>query len=348
VTAGDPRYAWTEPGAFQVLPGVHRIPLPLPSDGLRAVNVYAIEDGDSAVMIDSGWALAEARDRLVSALALVGLELGDIRRFLITHVHRDHYTQAIALRREFGTRVSLSRDEEPTLRVAADPSHPPFLVHLERLHANGAEPVAERLRRAHGGPSAERGIWELPDDWIDGEQEIALEKRSLHALPTPGHTRGHVVFRDEEAGALFAGDHVLPHITPSIGFEGAPAEMPLRDYLGSLRTVRALPDMTLLPAHGPVTDSVHARVDELLLHHDDRLEASLHTISAGATTAYESACILTWTRRDRHFDELDVFSQMLAVNETAAHLDLLVAQGRLRSDSADGVTRYGMIQPPSD
>ena len=35
---------WTEAGAFPVAPGVHRIPLPLPMDGLRAVNVYVIED----------------------------------------------------------------------------------------------------------------------------------------------------------------------------------------------------------------------------------------------------------------------------------------------------------------
>jgi len=33
--------------------------------------------------------------------------------------------------------------------------------------------------------------------------------------------------------------------------------------------------------------------------------------------------------------------QMLAVLETAAHLDLLVIQGRLRAQVSDGVTRYG-------
>ncbi|MGH3629143.1 MAG: MBL fold metallo-hydrolase, partial [Sciscionella sp.] len=37
----EDRHAWEEPGAFPVAPGVHRIPLPLPNDGLRAVNVYA-------------------------------------------------------------------------------------------------------------------------------------------------------------------------------------------------------------------------------------------------------------------------------------------------------------------
>ena len=33
--------SWEEPGAYPVSPGVFRIPLPLPGDSLRAVNVYA-------------------------------------------------------------------------------------------------------------------------------------------------------------------------------------------------------------------------------------------------------------------------------------------------------------------
>ena len=37
----------------------------------------------------------------------------------------------------------------------------------------------------------------------------------------PGHTSGHVVFHDAANAALFAGDHVLPRITPSIGIEPA-------------------------------------------------------------------------------------------------------------------------------
>ena len=52
---------WTEPGAFPVAPGVHRIPLPLPQDGLRAVNVYALETADGLVLVDGGWAVPAAR-----------------------------------------------------------------------------------------------------------------------------------------------------------------------------------------------------------------------------------------------------------------------------------------------
>src|SRR5262249_30684059 len=87
------RLQWLEEGPHQVLPGVHRIPLPLPMDGLRAVNAYAIEASDGLVMIDSGWLLDETKATLERSLARLGAGLGDIRGFLITHIHRDHYTQ---------------------------------------------------------------------------------------------------------------------------------------------------------------------------------------------------------------------------------------------------------------
>ena len=169
---------------------------------------------------------------------------------------------------------------------------------------------------------------------------MAVPGRTLRVLHTPGHTRGHFVFLDAEGGALFAGDHVLPHITPSLGFESRPSAAPLADYLRSLARVRAMPDARLLPAHGPVTESVHARVDELLDHHEDRLQACERALRAGAGTPYEVAGCLRWTRRGHHVDELDPFNQMLAVIETAAHLDVLVAQGRATRLEDSGMDRY--------
>ena len=47
------------------------------------------------MLIDGGWALDEARRQLDAALPGIGSRLADISRFLVTHVHRDHYTQAI-------------------------------------------------------------------------------------------------------------------------------------------------------------------------------------------------------------------------------------------------------------
>ncbi|WP_376768498.1 MBL fold metallo-hydrolase [Pseudonocardia pini] len=197
------------------------------------------------------------------------------------------------------------------------------------------------LRELGGVPSRHRvSDWEDPDDWLDAPGEIRLDGAVWEMHPTPGHTKGHVVFVDPARDVMFAGDHVLPRITPSIGFEQAPDALPLGSYLDSLRLVRSLPDRLLLPAHGAVSRSVHARVDELVEHHDVRLRQMHELVAAGASTADETARRTLWTRRGRRFDELDLFSRCLAVTETMAHLDLLAAGGRLQRTEVDGVTHY--------
>ena len=333
------RAEWQEPGAHEVADGIYRIPLPLPMDGLRAVNVYAVTHGASVTMIDAGWAIEESRTQLEQSLKRIDLGLADVDRFLVTHVHRDHYTQAVTVRREFGTRVSLGIGEKGSIDIL-NSGRPDGRAQLDLLRRFGAAAMVAELTTAGWGGRVDPSVWEPPTDWIADGQELPVGDRALRAVHTPGHTRGHLVFADLAAGLLFAGDHVLPHITPSIGFEAALAESPLADYLSSLAAVRAMPDLRLLPAHGPVAESVHARVDELLAHHEDRLAASAAAVGAGAATPYEAARALGWTRRNRAFADLDVGNRMLAVCETAAHLLVLEAQGRLRRSTVDGVDHF--------
>ncbi|MFE9693665.1 MBL fold metallo-hydrolase [Micromonospora sp. NPDC005806] len=340
VETDDVTSDWTRPGVFEVAAGVYRIPLPLPHDGLRSVNVYALTADGGLVLIDSGWAITEARQALDAALAALDAGVEDVQRFLVTHVHRDHYAMAVAVRREFGTTVSLGEGERPAILALSTPSHRPMTEHWQALVRHGAGEIVEALRARAELVPHDPADWTGPDDWLAGGTDVALPTRTLRVVATPGHTRGHVVFIDHDAQLMFAGDHVLPQITPSIGFESVPAVLPLGDYLDSLRLVRSLPDQRLLPAHGPVGPSVHARVDELLHHHAERLDHACGVVQDGMT-AYEVAGRLTWTRRERSFGDLDLFNQMLAVAETAAHLDLLVAQGRLKATDADGMRRYG-------
>jgi glyoxylase-like metal-dependent hydrolase (beta-lactamase superfamily II) len=336
------RNSWAEPGVEQVATDVWRIPLELPNDGLKAVNVYALRDGDGLTFVDGGWALDAARRTLADGLKQIGSGLGDIRRFLVTHIHRDHYSNAVAIRREFGSRVLLGSGERPSIELVLNATGPLFGRHYERLERLGAPEVAQRLRELAARNQGDREVIERPDAWIAPAETFQVGDRVLEAIPTPGHTSGHVVFADHAAGILFAGDHVLPHITPSVAFEPVQSPLALRNYLESLRLVRAMPDMLLLPAHGPAGQRVHARVDELLAHHAARLDEMAQVLKSGWCTPYEVAQQVGWTRRLRHLDELDGFNQMLAVFETALHLDLLVAQGIAVTKESGGVIEYGL------
>ncbi|MES9541310.1 MBL fold metallo-hydrolase [Actinomadura sp. NPDC000600] len=332
---------WTEPGAHPVAPGVHRIPLALPIPSLHAVNVYVIEDGEGLVVVDSGWAMPDTRTSLEGALAALGHRLDDVAQFLVTHAHWDHYSQALALRESFGTRVRIGRGERPSIEA--------FDVHrglhprqVELLRRCGADQLADEIA---GRPvdRSERDVpHTMPDAWLDDGERIALADRGLDVFTTPGHTRGHIVLRDAAAGLLFSGDHILPHITPSIGLETEPEPKPLRSYLESLRLVRDMPDTVLLPAHGPVRPSVHTRIDELLEHHAERLDVAAAQVRAGHGTAFEVAAAMRWTRRRRSLDDLDAFSRMLAVLEIEAHLDVLADRGVLDSHEEGGVRRYAV------
>jgi glyoxylase-like metal-dependent hydrolase (beta-lactamase superfamily II) len=140
---------------------------------------------------------------------------------------------------------------------------------------------------------------------------------------------------------------VLPTITPSIGFEPVPVDHALGDYLASLTKVRGLPDHTLLPAHGPVAPSTHARIDALLAHHDDRLVASLAGVAASGSTAYDVAGTLPWTRHAHALTDLDAFNAALASLETKAHLDLLVARGQVTRTFDGSTAVYARRSDPS-
>jgi glyoxylase-like metal-dependent hydrolase (beta-lactamase superfamily II) len=334
---------WSEPGAYPVADGIHRIPLPLPMDGLRAVNVYAVETEEGLTLIDGGWAIEGSRALLGESLAGIGHRVEDITRFLVTHVHRDHYTQAIAVRREVGSHVSLGIGERHTLDLARDWGNQRDPTVAQLVRAGAADVARSWASLSDGMEGADATLWELPDAWLDGDHRLEVGSRTIDAVSTPGHTRGHFVFADLEAGLLFAGDHVLPTITPSIGFESAYAAQPLGDFLSSLAKVRAMPDLRLLPAHGAVTGSVHTRVDELVAHHEERLRLCLESVQAGRQTAYEVATDLPWTRQARRLVDLDVFNTALASMETMAHLELLAAQGRVVRSETDGVMVYGPL-----
>lgn len=335
---------WSAEGAWQVAPGLWRIPLPLPMDGLKAINVYVLETDEGLTLIDGGWAIPVARELLERCLRQIGAGFADIRRFLVTHVHRDHFTMATVIGHEVGAEVALGRGEEPALHLLNNVDQITESPFIEVLRSSGALDVAEAWAAGRGDdPPPPKSDWQYPTRWMDGDHEIAVGARTLEAVHTPGHTPGHFVFADRAEGVLFAGDHVLPTITPSIGFTVPPDDQPLGHFMASLSRVRALPDLRILPAHGPIAPSSHTRVDELLAHHDHRLAECLAALGSGPRTSHDVAGTLGWTRHEHAYDTLDVFSRGMAAMETKAHLDLLVARGRaVCASHADG-DRYTLV-----
>jgi glyoxylase-like metal-dependent hydrolase (beta-lactamase superfamily II) len=346
------RTGWTEPGAFEVAPGVHRIPLPLPRDGLRAINVYAIEDGGRLVLVDCGWRHPKTTDALRAGIAAIGADPKDIKLVLCTHAHYDHYGLTAYIRDHAGATIALGDKELESLNPAFDGGgwgdHKKF--RREWMLRHSAEDllavIEEQLNEEDFEATRAGGRWERPDRLLAAGEVVELEGRRLICHLTPGHTRGHIAFEDPDARLLFAGDHVLPHITPSLGFESFPDGKALERFLPALRAVRDLDVDLVLPGHGPVFDDLAVRVDELLAHHDTRLAACMDIVAKeGPASARTVASGLTWTRHETPFADLDIFNSMLAVSETVTHLELLADTDKLRRDQNGGVRlRYALAR----
>ena len=112
-------------------------------DGLRAVNVYAIDDGDGVALVDTGWNhpdIVAALDRRARS------SLERITAIICTHSHYDHYGLAGQLREWSGAPVLLGREELPNLAGVLDRDgyERASAMARERMVLHGAEAPLER------------------------------------------------------------------------------------------------------------------------------------------------------------------------------------------------------------
>ena len=150
-----------------------------------------------------------------------------------------------------------------------------------------------------------------------------------------GHAPEMLCLFSAERNLLIAADQVLPRISPIVGvWPGEPEANPLAEFLQSLATLRQLPDDCLvLPSHGRPFRGLHVRIDQLVAHHRERLAATLEACGRPAT-AVEIMPQLFDRTLDRH-------QISFAIAETVAHLNYLLAEGRIeRRLDADQRLRY--------
>jgi len=128
---------------------------------------------------------------------------------------------------------------------------------------------------------------------------------------------------------------VLPKITTNVSvWWDRPYDDPLRLYLDSLARFRPLPiDALVLPSHGLPFRGLHARLDALRAHHDERLAETLDALGEPRSAADLLPVLF---RR-----QLDTHQMSFAIGEALAHLSYLEAAGSVtRTLAADGIERY--------
>lgn len=303
--------------------------LPLPFK-LSQVNAVVVRGRRGVFVVDAGLDTAAARQALVEGLRSLGLRPEQIEAVVVTHFHGDHWGLCPWLQ-SLGARVLMPElDHELLQRWAAHPEYDARVVEVYRGH--GAP--EEALQRAAGAMAGMRRLSPpfFADRLIQPGEELELGGEPLRVIAAPGHTPGQICLEHLPTRTLFAGDHILPLITPNISVTHHLAdEDPLRDYLASLGRLRGRGFGPTYPAHGPpMPEGPDARIDALLAHHVERTERVLQRVAAGEASCFEVTAHLF------RLETLDGWETLMALGETLAHLRALQGEGRLTPRTRGG------------
>jgi glyoxylase-like metal-dependent hydrolase (beta-lactamase superfamily II) len=305
---------------------------------LKYINAYLIEGDDGYTLVDCGWGLPEVLQTLEDALRELGKSIDQISWVIATHFHTDHYGMAGTLAEISGAKLMMHAADWEILDTR--------FRHIEsELHRRDAW-LASNGFSLEGFASEDRSrlfarrfSLKAPDRNLADGDEVRIGSHRFRVVWTPGHTPGHICLYDDERKVLLSGDHVLPRITPHIGFWNADAGDPLGTFLESLRKVASLGAKSALPAHREPIDDLQGRIEELLAHHVER-ETQVLNVLSGLMTGTEVASQLTWRRNLSRFDDLPASERSFALVETLAHLEHLRTNAIVEKIQQAGVYRY--------
>lgn len=319
----------------EVAPNIYQLQIPLPEKRLSTLNAYLIKTDEGAMLIDTGWNTDLAYKALLSQLAELNLTPADLKFIVITHFHPDHF--GLSERLSLVTNASFIQHEvEINLLTIRKSDTDKALTSMEKwLNRNGFPVTGSGELRDMTLSVYKLGTNNSPVVAVKGGERIHLGPYDFEILWTPGHSPGMICLYEEKFGYLFCSDHVLAHTTPNISLFSEQAGNPLGDYFQSLRNVAQLPVLQAFPAHGKIITNLPERVEEMIIHHEERLNEMLVVCQEKPINAYAIASRVTWSMK---WPEMPMFHRRFALLETLAHLELLRRRGQLvKNETLDGI-----------
>ena len=313
---------------------VRRIEIPTPY-AVGPVNAYLIEAGP-LTLIDAGINTPEGKTALLEGLSADGRRPEEVERIIVTHAHPDHYGLVQMLMEASGATVYFPAREIARVRDKQ------MLFEVGRLLVQAGMPLEllfkmdqERRRGPRPGLKHEEVVLVHDGDVFGFDEGFELVGHFM-----PGHSGGHFVYLETKTRTLFAGDQLLPDVSPNPLLEPSldePGERrrSLEEYLRSLEVMAELQPTLVYPGHGDPVEDPQGLIRRTIEHHFKRKADVASHLGAKPKTGYELA--------QEIYPDVSGYDAFLAVSEVVAHLDLVVGDGdAVMEEGPDGIVRYSV------
>jgi len=331
------RHPWDHPpdhgDAIEVAPGVLWIRLPLPM-ALDHVNIYALDEGDSWTIVDTG--IHSRRSVALWENVLAG-PLGGrpVSRVILTHHHPDHIGMAGWLMDRFGAELVTTRTAWLMARMLIlDVEERPTEQAVAFWRSAGMDPEILEARKNDRPYNFADVCAPIPVGYSRVKQGDVIRAggREWDVQIGNGHAPEHLTLWSRDDTLVIAGDQIISSISPNIGvYPTEPEADPVADWLeacGRLSTL-AREDHLVLSGHKLPFTGLPVRMRQLIENHRGCLDR-LRTHLSEPKTAAE--CFAPLFKR-----KIDRGTYGLALVEAVAHLNHLHHAGEVtRTRREDG------------
>lgn len=316
-----------DPQLTPIADDIFQLRLPLPF-ALNHVNCYLLRGDDGWTIIDTGINIPNNQTAWLDVFANNNIDMRDIEQIVLTHVHPDHFgmagwLQGMGEMAKVHIPVKATEREEEMADIVWRQNHPNFDFG-DWMIENGMP--EEQGRRVSSAQDNTRNMTlPYPNDLerISSGETLRMGNRDFEIIHTPGHADGHVVFYDADDQLMLSGDHILNKITPNIGLWNYSDPDPLGRYLGSLVDLLDYDVRLALPGHKTLIEDWRGRINDLLKHHDERLDHIRDAVANDNQTPFAIAQVIF------PFEKFTPHEWRFAIAETLSHLEYLRVRGEV-------------------
>lgn len=303
----------------EVAKDIYTFEVKLPNNTLKALNVYVVKGGGRTVVFDTGFNAEESKMDLLNGLEALDLKIEDVE-VVLTHLHSDH-VGLVNLFADVGCKVYAGKVDGELINQMVTNEYWDNLEAMIPLYGMEEDEIM-----TDENPGYKHRLTKTID-YIELKIGDFFEVGDycFEILDLSGHTPGHLGFYDKEAQIILSADTILDPITPNITFWGFEYPDILNTYVETLYRLQKLKIVQALATHRKIITNHVERIDELVLHHDERLQEILDAMNNEEDyTVREISANISWRIRADNWDEFPKSQKWFATGETMAHLHRLV------------------------